>query len=89
MSANAAVLITMANQIGDFFGTMKNREQSLEEIASHLRRFWEPRMRRALLAHIDQQAGVGLSGIVLDSLNTYRDMVAVPSSPLTLPGNTL
>lgn len=81
MSANVNVLITMANQIGDFFDTMKNREQSLEEIASHLRRFWEPRMRLALLAHVDQQAGAGLSEIVLDSLSVHRNMLALPARP--------
>ncbi|OYO29275.1 formate dehydrogenase subunit delta [Janthinobacterium sp. PC23-8] len=81
MSANVNVLITMANQIGDFFDTMKNREQSLEEIASHLRRFWEPRMRLALLAHVDQQAGAGLNEIVLDSLNTHRNLLALPARP--------
>lgn len=81
MSANVNVLITMANQIGDFFDTMKNREQSLEEIASHLRRFWEPRMRLALLAHVDQQAGAGLSEIVLDSLSVHRNLLALPARP--------
>lgn len=85
MSANVVVLVTMANQIGDFFGTLKNREQSLEEIANHLRRFWEPRMRLALLAHVDQQAGAGLSDIVLESLRTYRNIVAPPASHAGYP----
>jgi len=75
MSANVANLVKMANQIGDFFGTMKNREQSLEDIASHLRRFWEPRMRRALLEHLDRDAGAGLSDIVLDSVKTHRGKI--------------
>ena len=54
---------------------MKDRQASLEEIAAHLRRFWEPRMRAALLAHLDREAGAGLSDIVLDSLRTHRDRI--------------
>jgi formate dehydrogenase subunit delta len=75
MSGTIDNLVRMANQIGDFFGTMKDRRQSLEEIAGHLRRFWEPRMRAALLAHLDRAAGAGLSDIVLDSLRTHRDRI--------------
>ena len=37
-------LIKMANQIGDFFETMRDRNKSLEEIAGHLKRSWDPRM---------------------------------------------
>jgi formate dehydrogenase subunit delta len=75
MSGTIDNLVRMANQIGDFFGTMKDRHASLEEIAAHLRRFWEPRMRVALLAHLDREAGAGLSDIVLDSLRTHRDRI--------------
>ncbi|RQR21294.1 formate dehydrogenase, partial [Burkholderia sp. Bp9143] len=41
-------LIDMANQIGAFFESMPDREEALSGIAEHIRRFWEPRMRRAL-----------------------------------------
>ena len=75
MSGTVDNLVKMANQIGDFFGTMKDRQASLEEIAAHLRRFWEPRMRTALLAHFDRDAGAGLSEIVLDSLRAHRDRI--------------
>ena len=76
MSGSLDTLVRMANQIGDFFGTMKDRKQSLEEIADHLRRFWEPRMRNALLAHVDRDAGAGLSDIVLESIRTHRQRIA-------------
>jgi formate dehydrogenase subunit delta len=75
MSGTIDNLVKMANQIGDFFGTMKDLPQSLEEIAGHLRRFWEPRMRAALLAHVDREAGAGLSDIVLESLRAHRDRI--------------
>ncbi|MGU7776422.1 formate dehydrogenase subunit delta, partial [Burkholderia sp. MR1-5-21] len=40
-------LIDMANQIGEFFASMPDRDEALAGIADHIRRFWEPRMRRA------------------------------------------
>lgn len=73
---NVENLVAMANQIGDFFETMKNRERSLEEITGHLKRFWEPRMRRALMAHVDTHGGEGLKGIVLEALKAHREMMA-------------
>jgi len=69
-------LVTMANQIGEFFETMKDRTQSIEEIALHLKRFWEPRMRRALLEHVERHRGAGLKDIVLESMLAHRGMLA-------------
>lgn len=86
MSNNVDNLVIMANQIGDFFETMKNRTQALEEISSHLKRFWEPRMRSALLQHLDQHGGSGLKEIVLDSLQMHKaslfpGVAAIPNPP--------
>jgi len=68
-------LITMANQIGTFFEAMPDREEAVEGIASHLKRFWEPRMRRALLGHVDADAGAGLLGIVQEAVGRHRRML--------------
>lgn len=65
-------LVTMANQIGAFFETMPDRQQALLDIAEHLKRFWEPRMRRALMDHIEQQDGAGLTEIVRTALRVNR-----------------
>lgn len=78
MKSSIDTLVTMANQIGGFFDTLSDREQSLAEIAGHLKRFWEPRMRIALMTHVDQQAGAGLSDIVLDSIRMHRAEIAPP-----------
>ena len=72
---NPANLIKMANQIGSFFETMPDREQAQSDIASHIKRFWEPRMRRSLLQYVDQHDGVELLEIVLDTLRTQREAV--------------
>ena len=69
---NIDTLVTMANQIGDFFESMKDRKTSEEEIASHLKRTWDPRMRTALMNHIEQHGGNGLKDIVLDAVRTHK-----------------
>ncbi len=65
-------LIRMANQIGEFFETMPEREEALDDIAGHIRKFWEPRMRRALLATLDTDESQGLRDIVLTALRKHR-----------------
>ena len=60
----------MVNQIGAFFDTMPDRQQALKDIAGHLKSFWEPRMRRSLLAYTDEHGGVELKVIVLDAVQT-------------------
>jgi len=77
-------LIDMANRIGDFFDSMPDREEALAGIADHLRRFWEPRMRRAILAKLDQPdaAGVQMSAIVKEALDKYRSQLTPATAPV-------
>ena len=64
---NVDNLVRMANQIGAFFEAMPDREQAITDTALHLRRFWEPRMRQQLLAHVDAHGGTGLDPLVLEA----------------------
>jgi len=66
-------LIEMANQIGEFFESLPDREEALQGIAEHIRRFWEPRMRRTLLEALDGGEAMGFSAIVFAALTKYRD----------------
>lgn len=54
-------LVYMANQIGREFG-FQQPDQAAEATADHLRKFWDPRMRRLLLDHV-RLGGEGLSDI--------------------------
>ena len=65
---NSAKLIKMANQIGDFFDAMPNREQAVKDVAAHLQRNWEPRMRAALHDHVALHGDEALMPIVRDAL---------------------
>ena len=55
-------LIKMANEISDFFAAESPPGQAPRDVANHLKRYWEPRMRREMLAHYARGAG-GLSDI--------------------------
>lgn len=68
-------LVRMANQIGDFFAAMPDHDEALEGIATHLKKFWEPRMRRELLAHVDADGGAGLHGVVAEAIGRHRALL--------------
>ena len=81
-------LVKMANQIGAFFESMPDRQQALADAAAHLRKSWDPRMRRQLLQYVDNkredqreeqgggQSGGRLSGFVLEALRAHRATLA-------------
>ncbi|WP_459615326.1 formate dehydrogenase subunit delta [Bordetella sp. 2513F-2] len=74
-------LIRMANRIGEFFEAMPDRTEAADGVADHIRKFWEPRMRRALLdflaAHPDgQAAGASLHPLVRDAVAAQRERLA-------------
>ncbi|MGY4830029.1 formate dehydrogenase subunit delta [Sphaerotilaceae bacterium SBD11-9] len=73
---NVANLIKMANQIGDYFESLTDPVEAEEGIAIHIKKFWEPRMRRELLAHIDAQGGSGLHPAVLHAITSHRSVLA-------------
>ena len=69
---NVEHLVHMANQIGQFYQSLPDHAESVTSTASHIRRFWEPRMRSAMYSHLDQASGAGLSPLVLEALRSKR-----------------
>jgi formate dehydrogenase subunit delta len=51
-------LVYMANQIGKFFHG-QGGAAAVDGVEDHLRRFWDPRMRRQIVAHVEA-GGAGL-----------------------------
>ena len=70
---NTGHLVSMANQIGIFFESYQDQLEACDEIASHLQRYWAPRMRSQLLDHVDNNEGDGLRELVLSSIKTHRN----------------
>ena len=66
-------LVKMANEIASFFEAEPDRAAVLEGVAGHLRRFWDPRMRRELLRWQDEHGGEGLTDTVRDAIAAHRD----------------
>ena len=56
-------LVAMANDIGAFFDAESDKGEAARNIANHLTRFWDPRMRRQIVAHY-RKGGAGLNDVV-------------------------
>ncbi len=67
----AGRLVAMANQIGKFFAAQRDGSAS-SAIADHLRKFWDPRMRVALIAHFEG-GGAGLDPPVLEAIKYLKN----------------
>ena len=65
-------LVHMANRIGEFFQAMPDHAEALDGVATHIKRFWEPRMRHALAAHVDEHGGDALMPLVREALTVHR-----------------
>ena len=65
-------LVRMANRIGEFFAAMPDRTEAKDGIVDHIQKFWEPRMREQLFAHIDREENSGLAPLVLEAVNERR-----------------
>lgn len=65
-------LIHMANRIGAFFAPMPDRQEALNGVANHIHKFWDPRMRRQLLAALDDGQAEALDALVREALMRHR-----------------
>jgi formate dehydrogenase subunit delta len=63
-------LVYMANQIGKFFQS-QGHDQAVAGVADHIRKFWDPRMRKAIFTHLDA-GGTGLDPNVLAAIASLK-----------------
>jgi formate dehydrogenase subunit delta len=49
---NIEHLVTMANDIAAFFDAEPDQAVAAEGVRNHIARFWDPRMRREIIAHL-------------------------------------
>jgi formate dehydrogenase subunit delta len=66
----------MINQIESFFASEDDRELAIEGIRNHVRRFWEPRMRRIIMAHV-AAGGTGVGPLAMEAV---RRLDPVPAA---------
>ena len=78
---NAHKLVKMVNEIASFFEAERDRTVALEGIAGHIKRFWDPRMRRELVRHVDEAGGEGLKEPALSAIRAHRDKLVPAEQP--------
>jgi formate dehydrogenase subunit delta len=68
-------LVTMANQIGDFFKSYPDSEQAKKDIVMHIKRFWALNMRLQLIEHA-QASAQGLQPLVKEAVLEHHALLA-------------
>ncbi len=76
---NVDSLVTMANQIADFFVSEAGADAAPQEIAAHITKFWDPRMRTQIIAHA-AAGGTGLSPAALAAARQLQPPVVNAAS---------
>jgi len=70
---NPQKLVKMANEIATYFEADPDPAAVLQGVAGHLKRFWDPRMRRELLKWVDEHDGEGLTELAAAAIQANRD----------------
>jgi formate dehydrogenase subunit delta len=63
-------LVYMANQIGKFFQS-QGHDKAVPGVADHIRKFWDPRMRKQIYAHL-AAGGAGLDPDVREAIASLK-----------------
>lgn len=66
-------LISMANQIGDFYESYPNQSHAQQDIAGHLNKFWALPMRKQIAEYV-QQGGAGLHAQVASAVKAHLQL---------------
>lgn len=61
MSMKIEKLVKMANDISNFFDADSDKTVAAQGMKNHLMRSWETRMRQAIIDHLKNHNGEGLS----------------------------
>lgn len=72
---NLEHLITMANQIGDFFSSYPDQVQARQDIATHIQRFWAHNMRKQIVRHVTENQGAGLNPLVASAIREHASQL--------------
>jgi formate dehydrogenase subunit delta len=81
---NIDLLIKMANEIGTFFAGTTDADSAARDVANHLKRYWEPRMRAQMLKYYEERAGAGLSDIAKVAVG---QLYAASNAPAAAPAS--
>ena len=69
-------MIKMANEITSFWQGEVGAEAAAKEVATHLRRYWEPRMRAQMITYYQERHGAGLNDVALKAVQLLATQAA-------------
>ncbi len=64
-------LILMANQISRAY-KVEGEVRAVAQTCSHIQKFWEPRMRAAITAYVEETGGKGLDEYALKAIKALK-----------------
>jgi len=73
MNAHVDHLVAMTNDIAHFFTVESDRAKAADSVAQHLKQFWDPRMRRRILAHL-AAGGAGLEPLAAAGVRRLAEL---------------
>jgi formate dehydrogenase subunit delta len=75
-------LIGMANQIGQFFSAYPDPEEARASIATHIKKFWAPTMRQAMLDTLATPQAATLMPLVVEASTQHAAELRPSASSL-------
>ena len=69
-------LVTIANRIGDFYESIPDLTEAKHGIIDHICKFWEPRMREAMVAHLKDASTQNLHPTVRQAIEENLGLMA-------------
>jgi formate dehydrogenase subunit delta len=84
---NIDLLIKMTNEIGDFFAgaDVKDPQAAARDVANHIKRYWEPRMRAQMLQYYEERQGAGLTDLGKNAVALLYNASKAPTGAPTAP----
>ncbi len=73
---NPEHLASMVNDIANFFAAESDREAAINGVAGHLKKFWDPRMRRQIVAYLGDHGGGELSVLARAGVSRLAELDA-------------
>lgn len=68
-------LVKMANDIGNFFSAEPDRAIAVHGVFDHLKKFWDPRMRRSIVEHY-REGAIGMNDVAKSAVGLLSEEVA-------------
>jgi len=84
---NIDLLIKMTNEIGEFFAGVEvnDPQAAARDVANHLKRYWDPRMRAQMLKYYEERQGAGLSDLGKNAVGLLYAASKAPPAAATAP----